>query len=231
MTTVTSGATLLSDYRSALTQGRYLRVLNFHNTAQDSRHLLRLELSRLTRRFAVVTAADLDDFYATGQWADDRPAFIPVFYEGYRNNYEVAASVCDELDIPAWFFVCTGFVDCPPAEQEQFARSHNIDLLRAEHGRDRLAMTWDEVVELSQRHIVTPHTASHDGIAEIVTDDDLEREIVEPKRRLDSITGQDAPAMAYLGGSPYGGSARHDAAVRAAGYRYLFSNTMVQRID
>lgn len=220
-----------TDYRTALGQGRYVRVLNFHNTPHQSSHLLRLELSRLARRFAVVTPADLDAFYATGRWTDDRPAFIPVFYEGYRNNYEVAAAVCDALDIPAWFFVCTGFVDCPPAEQEQFARSHMIDLVASEHGRDRLAMTWDEVSELSRRHVVTPHTASHEGIAEIVTDADLEREIIEPKRRLDAITGQDSPAMAYLWGSPFGGSERHDAAVRAAGYRYFFSNTMVQRID
>ncbi len=231
MSVVDAAQSVASDYAGALTQGRYVRVLNFHNTPADSRHLLRLELSRLTRRFAVVGPDELDAFYATGQWADDRPAFLPVFYEGYRNNYEVAAPVCDELGIRAWFFICTGFVDCPPAEQEQFARSHSIDLLAVEHGQDRLAMTWDEVVDLSRRHVVTPHTASHEGVAEIITDADLEREILEPKRRMDAITGQDAPAMAYLWGSPYGGSEQHDAAIRAAGYRYFFSNTMVQRID
>ena len=220
-----------ADYRGALVQGRYVRVLNFHNTDASGRDDLYRQLLRLSTANAVITLAELDQFHATGRWTDPRPAFLPVFYEGYRNNYDVAGSVCDELGITAWFFVCTGFVDCPPAEQEQFARSHWIDLLPAEHGRDRLAMTWDEVCDLSLRHVVTPHTASHDGIADIVTDDDLQREIIDPKRRMDAMTGQDSPAMAFLMGSPYGRSARHDAAVRAAGYRYFFSNTMIQRLD
>ncbi len=45
------------------------------------------------------------------------PVFYPVFYEGYRNSIEVAAEVCDELGLTG-VFVCTGFVDCPVAEQE-----------------------------------------------------------------------------------------------------------------
>jgi peptidoglycan/xylan/chitin deacetylase (PgdA/CDA1 family) len=218
-------------HRDALSQGRFVRVLNFHNTAETSRDSVRADLLGLRETFAGVTLDELDGFFATGTWSDDRPAVIPVFYEGYRNNAEVAGPVCDELGLTAWFFICTGFVDCPPAEQEQFARSHNIDLLPAEFGRDRVAMTWDQVADLSRRHVVTPHTASHDGIADIVTDEDLEREIVQPKRRMDAVTGQSAPAMAYLWGSPFGGSPRHDDAVRAAGYRYLFSNTMIQQVS
>lgn len=227
---LTSSPLTWSAHRDAVAAGRFVRVLNFHNTGEAARGPLHAELSELARSFTSLTPADLDALWTTGSWPDDRPAFIPVFYEGYRNNAEVAAPICDELGITAWFFVCTGFVDCPPAEQEQFARSHWIELLPAELGRDRLAMTWDQVGDLAQRHVVTPHTASHDGIAEIVTDDDLEREIVAPKRRLDALTGQDSPAMAYLWGSPYGASARHDAAVREAGYRWVFSNTMVQRV-
>ena len=92
-------------------------------------------------------------------------------------------------------------------------------------------MTWDEIGGVSERHVITPHTASHDGIADIVTDDDLVREVLEPKRLMDARIGGDAPAMAWLWGTPFGGSERHDAAVRAAGYRYGFSNTMIQRLD
>jgi hypothetical protein len=47
---------------------------------------------------------------------------------------------------------------------------------------------------------------------------------------MDAVTGQSAPAMAWLHGSPYGTSPRHDAAVREAGYRYLISNTMLHRL-
>ena len=79
--------------------------------------------------FVSISLADLDTFFATGAWPDERPGFIPVFYEGYRNSAEVAGPVCDELGITGWFPVCTGFVDCPPDEQEAYARSHFIGLV------------------------------------------------------------------------------------------------------
>ncbi len=94
----------------------------------------------------------------------------------------------------------------------------------------RLAMSWDEVAELSRRHVVTPHTASHDGIADISTEADFEREIFEPKRKMDAVTGQSAPAIAWLHGHQWGVSPRHDRALQEAGYRYQFSNTMIHRI-
>ena len=43
---------------------------------------------------------------------------------------------------------------------------------------DRVALSTDELAEMASRHVVFPHTASHVGIADIVTDDDLHREIV-----------------------------------------------------
>ena len=70
----------------------------------------------------------------------------------------------------------------------------------------------------------------HDGVADVVTDGDLEREVLAPKRRMDAATGQSAPAFVWLHGTPFGASPRHDAAVREAGYRYQFANTAVQRI-
>lgn len=217
-------------HREAVAAGRVLRVVNYHNTPRSGRAALRRELQAYASAFDTVTLADLDGFFATGTWTSTRPGFIPVFFEGYRNSYDVAASVCDELGLHAWFAVCTGFVDCPPAEQEVFARSHDIGLVAEEHGMDRLALTWDEVGELATRHTVYPHTASHAGIADVVTDDDVVREIVAPKQRMDAHTGGSSAAFAWLHGSPYGGSPRHDAALREAGYRYLVSNTMVQEI-
>ncbi len=217
-------------HRDAIAQGRYLRVINYHNTPASSRLTLRRQLNSYREAFSPVGLTDLDNFYATGRWGTGRPGFLPVFYEGYRNSYDIAAAVCDELDITGWFAVCTGFVDCPVPEQEFFARSHWIDLVDEEKTGDRIAMSWPEIADLSARHVVYPHTASHDGIADVVSDEDLYREVVEPKTRMDAMTGQSAPAFAWLHGSPWGSSPRHDAAVAAAGYRYVFSNTMIHRI-
>lgn len=217
-------------HTDAIAAGHFVRLVNYHNTPASQATEVRTELGALAEQFDSVSLADLDDFYATGRWPGQRARFMPVFYEGYRNSATVAAPICDELGITAWFPVCTGFLDCPPLEQEFYARSHRIGLVGEELADDRLAMTWDEVAQVAQRHVVTAHTASHVGINDVATDEDLEREVVTPKRALDAVTGQSAPAFVWLHGSAYGLSERHDAAVREAGYRYQISNTMLHRI-
>ena len=224
--------TTFSAHRDAVRAGRFVRVVNYHNTPAAGREALRAELASYAERFAGIGLDDLDEFHATGRWRPGRPAFMPVFYEGYRNHAEVAGPVCEELGLTGWFMVCTGFVDCPAAEQEAFARSHWIGLGPEDLARrgKRLALSWEEIAELSRRHVVAPHTASHHGLADVVTDEDLEREIVAPKRAMDAVTGQSAAAFAWLLGTPRGASERHDRAIRDAGYRYHVSNTMIQRI-
>ena len=205
-----------------------LRVVNWHTTPAGDARALRDRLRDLQRRWDAIDLAGLDSLFDGERRG--RPAFVPVFYEGYAEHVTVAAEVCSELGLVGWFAVCTGFVSCPVPEQETFARSHWIALGPHQQDAERLAMTWDEVAELARDHVVFPHTASHDGIAETVTDEDLQREVVDPKRAVDDRCGQDSAAFAWMGGTPWGTSVRHDAAVSGAGYRYVFSNTMVQRL-
>lgn len=40
-------------------------------------------------------------------------AFLLVFYEGYRNNAEVAAPICNELGVVGWLLVAKAFIDSP----------------------------------------------------------------------------------------------------------------------
>ena len=223
-------ALTFSAHSDLIAGGRYVRLVNYHNTPASTRLALHRELTSYREAFAPIGLAELDRFYETGSWESDQPGFIPVFYEGYRNSFDVAAPICDELGITGWFAVCTGFVDCPVPEQEIFARSHWIALVDEEKSGGRIAMSWPEIADLAARHVVYPHTASHDGIADVISDEDIRREIVEPKQKMDAVTGRSAPAFVWLHGSPWGSSPRHDQAIIDAGYRYLFSNTMIHRI-
>ncbi|MEH3078808.1 MAG: hypothetical protein PGN11_19460 [Quadrisphaera sp.] len=115
----------------------------------------------------------------------------------------MAAPVCEELGLTGWFPVCTGFVDCPPAQQEVFARSHFIAVDPSERDGRRLAMTREQVAELAQRHVVLPHTSSHDGIGETsltAGQDDDEREVSAPLRLLQEWTGGRAAPRHRLDG-------------------------------
>ncbi|MGC5395222.1 polysaccharide deacetylase family protein [Streptomyces sp. DT20] len=217
-----------SGQEEALRAGRYIRVVNYHNTPHADTEKIRGELGALAESFSAVTLEDLDRFRSTGRWHKDRPGVIPVFYEGYRNNAEVAAPLAEEAGLTAWFFICTAFLDVPVEEQFDYANAHNIDLVQENCRGERLAMTWEDVAALSRRHVVTPHTANHAEAAALRTEADLEREIFGPKRRMDAVTGQDAACTAFLWGTPYGANPDVDAALRQAGYRYQFGNTMIQ---
>ena len=222
--------TTFAGHADALAAGNHLRVVNFHATPEASANRLRRELASFARTHDPVGVADLDAFFETGRWPMARPGLLPVFYEGYRDGFDVVAPVLDEVGLTGWFMICTGWVDTPPEHQEAYAHAHHLGLTAAHAGRDRLALSWAEITELSRRHVVTPHTASHSPAVDIRTDADARREVHEPKQRMDAATGGSAPATAWLNGTHHGLVPFADAAVRAAGYRYVFSNTMVQRV-
>ncbi len=221
----------LATTRAQYEAGHFIRVVNYHSTPRSDAAELERELAGFARDYAPVTLADLDRFVESGVWHLDRPGLIPVFYEGYRNSATVAAPLCERFGLTGWFPIATSFVDCDPEHQESFARSHWISLVEEDTHGGRIAMNWDEVAELSRRHVVFPHTAHHEGFDTVLDEADVRREVVESKAALEAVTGQPAPAFVWLHGSSYGQSPMHDRAVREAGYRYQFSNTMIHRIN
>ncbi|MEU6441714.1 polysaccharide deacetylase family protein [Streptomyces sp. NPDC047046] len=222
-----SAAATAADLRA----GRYLRLANYHNTPASWKDELVEELRGYARDFATVGVADLEHFATTGQWPGGRPGLLQVFYEGYRDNYEIAAAACEEAGVIGWFFVCTEFVDTPVADQYDFAPAHRIKLVDENRPGERLAMTWEEIADLHRRgHVVTPHTASHALARTTLGAEDIAREVSEPKRLMDAVTGGDAPATAWLEGTGWTGDSAADRAVVESGYRFVFGNTMVQRL-
>jgi peptidoglycan/xylan/chitin deacetylase (PgdA/CDA1 family) len=216
--------------RQAFAAGAYLRVVNWHNTLESERAKLRGELAWYAERHDPVRPGDLDRLFETGQWGRSRPGFIPAFYDGYRNHATVAAPVCDELGITAWFFPPTGFLSVPPERQREYAERHDIGLLAEELDQPAFAMTWDELEVISRRHVVAAHTANHAADTEIVTAADAEREVLEPVRRIEEVTGTRPPAFAWCLGAPFDPSSAAGRAVLQAGIRYQVSNTAYQRI-
>jgi len=231
MTGPRPSAATLPAVRSAFAAGAYLRVVNWHNTSRTDRGLLRAELAHYAGRYDPVLPGDLERLFETGAWGRSRPGLLPAFYDGYRNHVTVAAPVCDDLGLRAWFFPPTAFLSVDPDQQEAYADAHDIDLVPEERGQDRLAMTWDELEVLSRRHSVGAHTAHHVPARTVVTEADAEREVHEPVRLLSEVTGRRPAAFAWLFGSPYDAASTAGRAVLAAGIRFQASNTAYQRIQ
>jgi hypothetical protein len=216
--------------RAAFGDGAFVRVVNWHNTPAAQRATLRAELAWYVERYQPVSPDDLDRLFDTGRWGLTKPGFIPAFYDGYLNNATVAAPVCAELGISAWFFPVTGFVSTEPDQQLGYADTHDVDLVMEERHQPRLAMSWDELAVLSRHHVIAAHTASHAQAGSIRTTGDAKREVLEPVRQITELTGRRPPAFAWLFGAAFDPESPAGAALLEAGIRYLASNTAYQRI-
>lgn len=135
-----------------------------------------------------------------------------------------------ELGLTAWFFPPTGFLDVPPEDQHAYADAHDITLVPEERTQEQVAMTWDELADISQRHVVAAHTASHATLPSVVTAEDVEPEVTGPVRRIRELTGRTPPALTFLYGRPHDPTTPGWRGAVDAGVRYAMSNTTLQRL-
>jgi hypothetical protein len=66
---------------------------------------------------------------------------------------------------------------------------------------------------------------------DIGTPEDVQRELIDSRRRLEQELGREVRILAWQSGAPYGENERVDAAVREGGYRLVFSNTKIQSLQ
>lgn len=106
----------------ARARGRSIVVLTYHRIARPalesnpyydpvvsaSPEGFREQMLMLRRHFRVVGALD-----ALEPADDGKPAAIVTFDDGYRDNFDAALPILEELGIPATFFIPTGFLENP----------------------------------------------------------------------------------------------------------------------
>lgn len=248
----------LGRVRAALLAGRVLRVVNYHSTPARYRGLVEEEVADYAARYSPVGPADIDRFLDTGTWDTPRPPVVLAFYDGFANHASVGAPACDRAGVSAWFHLTTGFLDADPAAQPAFARAHRLRVAPEEvRLGERLALSWQEVAALAERHTMGAHTATHVSAASVTgvtadgttggtaggtadgavgaTDESaveaaVHREVTGPLRRVAQATGRPAASFAWLGGTPFDAGSAAGQAVTAAGVRWFVSGLAVERL-
>ena len=207
----------------------WLRVVNYHVTAASRAGALDRELAALAAHYAPVRENDLAEYLTTRRWPMHRPGVLPVFYNGYRDNFDVARPLLDKHGLTGWFMAVTGFTSCPTQDQARFAALHNLTTLPGEYQDGRVALSWDELRQLDKIHVVASHTRSHTRAS--ATDAALlDAEIVGAQSDFIRHLGHPVRSCAWLLGGRYGENAVADAALSRAGHEFLFSNFAVQRL-
>lgn len=218
----------------ALAAGRYARVVNFHATPRKLSGQVERQLSRLARNFAPVSHEDLKNLADGEAWPHERPGVILNFFDGFRDNFDVAAPILDRLGLTGWFFLISGWISTPPEDQRAFANDRLGGLPYDEHeipADDRLALSPEEVFALADRgHVIASHTRTHPVTPDDLTPAALAQETAGSKEELASISGAPVRALAWHEGMSLGVNPPADAALRDAGYDLLFANHAVQRV-
>jgi peptidoglycan/xylan/chitin deacetylase (PgdA/CDA1 family) len=217
----------------ALAEGRYVRAVNFHATPRRMSEGLEAQLSRLAENFAPVSHDDLYGLVARGEWTHDRPGVILSFFDGFRDNFDVAAPILDRVGLIGWFFLVSGWISTPES-QRSFADHHHMDLPYDEHeipDDGRLALSPEEVSDLADRgHVIASHTRTHAADVPHMGPEALAREAVGSREDLEKISATNVRALAWYAGMALGENGSADAALRDAGYDLLFANHAVQRV-
>ncbi|GEO16028.1 polysaccharide deacetylase family protein [Microvirga aerophila] len=211
---------------AAFEAGAVIRTVNFHLTPERRRADYERQFALYAQYFDPVTAEDLDRVMTTGQWHKSRPGLILAFYNGYRNNFDVARPLLDRHGLVGWFFVITGFVSA--ADQWSFAADHNITCESDETLGTRIALSWDEVATLDGAHVVASHTRTHSAAS--VTREKLWDEASGSQDDFIHRLGHPVRAIAWNGGAAYGEHPEADQAVDAAGFQFVVSNLRIQRL-
>ena len=222
----------------ALAEGRYVRAVNFHATPRRLAGRFEAQISRLAEHFAPVSHEGLICLLTRGEWPHERPGVILNFFDGFRDNHEVAAPILDEYGLTGWFFLISGWISSRPEDQRAFAENHLMNLPYDEaelSGGDRLALSPEEIEDLSRRgHVIASHTRDHTtaspAFAPDLSPEALARQVAGSKRTLEGFAGRPVRALAWREGTPLGADRRADGALADAGYELLFANRAVQRV-
>ena len=222
----------------ALAEGRYVRVVNFHATPWRVAGAFEEQMSRLAESFAPVSYEDLIGLVTRGEWPHDRPGVLLNFFDGFRDNHEVAAPILDRHGLTGWFFLISGWISSRPEDQRAFADTHLMNLPYDEvelSKGDRLALSPEEIEDLARRgHVIASHTQHHitasPDFDPDLSPEALAREVTGSKGTLEDFAGTPVRALAWREGTPLGTDRRADEALSLAGYELLFANHAVQQI-
>ena len=195
--------------RDAWTQARSRALLdspvlacNYHHIPRENRGAVEARLRRVVQFGA---SLDLDADVAAGGGDAAGPRIVVGFYDSYRDAGLFGADLCHRLGIRAFFFPVF----------EPFDESGTADLTDA------------ELADIAEVHEIGFHSASHRSAAE-VTEANLEREVVEPVRRITELAGRPPRVGAWRGGARFDDSLVANQRLRELGVRYLFSNWSVE---
>jgi peptidoglycan/xylan/chitin deacetylase (PgdA/CDA1 family) len=209
----------------------WARALNYHDVPARLAGAFENQLRYFARHFVSVGPEELLALQA-GDWPHPKPGLLLTFDDGLRSHADVVAPLLEKYGFRGWFNVPVGFVDTPPHEQQAFARSHRIDFDARDLPDERVALSWRDLRRLDGPHEICCHTFTHRRLGPRLTEQELDLEIDQAKRRLEEGLGHAVRGFAWVGGEEWAYSQEAAERIRAAGFEMSFmTNNALIRPD
>ena len=201
---------------------RQLRVLTYHkvndlpaNPLSVPPRIFAEQMSLLSELgYRPVSLDAVRDHYLAGA-ALPRKAVLITFDDGYYDNLEYAAPILLRHGYPAVIFVPTGFLD------DDALLPHDAALLRRDVRNPTIR--WSDFAALEASGLrIESHGVTHTRLSEL-DPEEVTRELVTSKQRLEDALGREVEAFAYIKGTSLDFGPEHPALVQQAGYKLAFS--------
>jgi peptidoglycan/xylan/chitin deacetylase (PgdA/CDA1 family) len=191
------------------------RFIAFHDILPEARGAFYAKVRYLKRRTNVVS---LSDFFE-GRLSADRINVVITFDDGYKNWVRDAMPVLRELELPAAFFVSSGFVGLSEGEQADFTKS-KLFALPDSGCRTTGGLSIEDVKQIVEGGFtIGGHTVNHCRLSDCRDRSRLRYEITEDKARLEEITGRPVDYFAYPSGEHRNPILNLSEVLRDAGYK------------
>jgi len=201
---------------------RTLRVLTYHKVNDLWPNPITVPTRTFARQMSLLAElgyrpVSLDvvlDHYLNGAPLP-RKAVLITFDDGYRDNLENAAPILLRHGYPAVIFVPTGFLD------DDTPLPHETALRQL--GVHNPTIRWSDFAALEASGLrIESHGVSHTRLSEL-DPEEVTRELVASKARLEERLGREVEAFAYIKGTSADFGPEHPPLVQQAGYKLAFS--------
>jgi peptidoglycan/xylan/chitin deacetylase (PgdA/CDA1 family) len=125
--------------------------------------------------------------------------------------------ILKELRLPAAFFVSSGFVGLSTEDEDEFMKSRLYIKLGTE--KTTGGLSFEDVRKIVEEGFtVGGHTVNHCNLTQLRAKDQVNFEISEDKRRLETITGKRIEYFSYPGGNYFNPVINLQDVLKEAGY-------------
>jgi len=188
------------------------RFVLFHDIPPETIECFMANLRFLKRSTNVVS---LDDFFS-GNLSQKKINVVITFDDGYKSWITDVVPLLKELELPATFFVSSGFVGLSKESEADFLQSK---LLIPDSSKAMGGLTFEDLRNIAEEGFtIGGHTLNHCNLAELRNSNQLRYEIAEDKIKLEELIGKKIQFFAYPFGALHNPEINLTDVLRDCGY-------------